>query len=107
VPHHYVVPTLLGVGLLAGLLLSATWATLIGVGTLYLVNLPVSLYAYRRLRLAHEARMRAVAEDPEARMQSATAETVAPDPPERDEGLAKSSSFERRPPEFPGGRPSG
>ena len=50
--------------------------------------------------------MRAVAEGPEARIQSAT-ETVAADPPERDEGLAKSSSFERRPPEFPGGRSSG
>lgn len=114
VPHHYVVPTLLGVGLLAGLLLSATWATLIGVGALYLVNIPVSLVAYRRLRLAHEVRMRAAADDPEAnmrataddpeaRVQTLATHSVADDPLDRDKGPVKLSSFEPR----PGGRSSG
>ena len=97
VPHHQVVPTLLGVGLLAGLLLSATWATLIFVGVLYIVNLPVSLIAYRRLRLAHEARMRAVAVNPETDMQSAEATSATPDPSGRDRASVKVSPFDSRP----------
>jgi CDP-diacylglycerol--serine O-phosphatidyltransferase len=56
VPHQLVVPTLLGVGFLAALLISMPWLTLIVLGLLYAGSIPFSLMSYRRLeRLRGEA----------------------------------------------------
>ena len=49
VPHHLVVPTLLGVGAVAALLVSVPWLTLIVLGLAYVGTIPFSLLAYRRL----------------------------------------------------------
>jgi CDP-diacylglycerol--serine O-phosphatidyltransferase len=49
VPHHLVVPTLIGVGFMAALLVSMPWLTLITVGLAYVASIPFSLLAYRRL----------------------------------------------------------
>lgn len=53
VPHRYAALVLLGVGLLAALLVTEPWATLILLGVLYLGTLPLSYREFRRLR--HEA----------------------------------------------------
>lgn len=50
VPHHYVLPVLLGVGLLVAALASEPWATLIALGLLYLGSLPVVIVLERRQR---------------------------------------------------------
>jgi len=49
VPHHLVVPTLLGVGLLAAVLVTNPWLTLLGLAIVYLSTIPVSILSYRRL----------------------------------------------------------
>jgi CDP-diacylglycerol---serine O-phosphatidyltransferase len=50
IPQHYVLFLLLGVGILAAGLATATWATLTVVGLLYLATLPFSYRQYSRLR---------------------------------------------------------
>jgi CDP-diacylglycerol---serine O-phosphatidyltransferase len=57
VPHHLIVPTLLAVGVLAGLLISATWITLIMIGVAYIVNIPLSIRSHARLKRAHEEQL--------------------------------------------------
>jgi len=49
VPQHLVVPTLLGVGSMAALLVSMPWLTLTVLGVLYAASIPFSLLSYRRL----------------------------------------------------------
>jgi CDP-diacylglycerol--serine O-phosphatidyltransferase len=49
VPQRLVVPLLLAVGLIAALLVTATWLTLSGFLILYLCSIPLSVRAYRRL----------------------------------------------------------
>jgi CDP-diacylglycerol--serine O-phosphatidyltransferase len=49
VPHHNVVPALLLVGLLAALLVSEPWITLLLVGVAYLASIPYSIIVHRRL----------------------------------------------------------
>ena len=49
VPHAYVLPTLLGAGLLTAALFSSPWLTLIGLGIVYLTTFPFSYRSFRRL----------------------------------------------------------
>lgn len=49
VPHHNVVPALLVVGLLAGLLVSLPWITLLLVGLAYIGSIPLSISSYGKL----------------------------------------------------------
>jgi CDP-diacylglycerol---serine O-phosphatidyltransferase len=56
IPHHYVLPTLLGVGLLAAFVTTAPWPTLFLVGFLYLGTIPLTVRAAARLRRAAEQR---------------------------------------------------
>jgi CDP-diacylglycerol--serine O-phosphatidyltransferase len=49
IPHRHVVPTLLVVGLLAAMLVSIPWLTLIGVGAVYVASIPVAVHAHRRM----------------------------------------------------------
>jgi CDP-diacylglycerol---serine O-phosphatidyltransferase len=56
VPHHFVVPTLLGVGLLAAFATTAPWPTLFFIGLLYLGSIPLTMRAAGRLRRAAEPR---------------------------------------------------
>ncbi len=48
VPHEFVVPVMLGVGLLAACLVGSPWMTLGAIGVLYLASLPLSWRSYRR-----------------------------------------------------------
>lgn len=52
VPHHYVMPTLLGVGLLAAFASTLPWPTLFFVGLLYLATIPLTVRAAARYRRA-------------------------------------------------------
>ena len=56
VAHQYVVPTLLGVGLLAAFATTAPWPTLVVVGLLYLGSIPLTIRAASRYRQAAAAR---------------------------------------------------
>ena len=53
VPHRYVLPALLLVGLGFASLVSAPWPTLITVGLLYIASLPWSVIVHRRARMRH------------------------------------------------------
>jgi CDP-diacylglycerol--serine O-phosphatidyltransferase len=55
-PHHYVLPMFLGIGLLAAFATTAPWPTLVVIGTLYLGSIPLTVRAAARLR--HEAAAR-------------------------------------------------
>jgi len=54
VPTQYVLPTLLGTGLFAALLVADPWAGLATAGLLYAALLPFSVRSYHRLRRAAE-----------------------------------------------------
>jgi CDP-diacylglycerol--serine O-phosphatidyltransferase len=54
VPSEYVLPLLLGTGLMAALLLADPWAALAACGLVYLGMLPFSLRSFRRLRAEAE-----------------------------------------------------
>ncbi|MBI4969178.1 MAG: CDP-diacylglycerol--serine O-phosphatidyltransferase [Rhodospirillales bacterium] len=67
VPHHWVLPVLLVVGLLAAFLVTAGWVTLIFFGFLYIASFPFSIRAYRQLeRTAHEIQTQESPIDPPA-----------------------------------------
>jgi CDP-diacylglycerol--serine O-phosphatidyltransferase len=55
VPSAYVLPLLLGTGLMTALLLADPWAALALCGLVYLGMLPFSLRSFRRLRSEAEA----------------------------------------------------
>ncbi len=50
VPHDYVLPVLLLVGVLAAFLVTAPWTTIALLALVYLASFPFSIRAYRRLR---------------------------------------------------------
>ncbi len=56
VPHHLVVPTLLGIGLLAGFVTTAPWPTLTAIGIVYVASVPLTIRSYYRLRRTAERR---------------------------------------------------
>jgi CDP-diacylglycerol---serine O-phosphatidyltransferase len=55
IPHHLVVPTLLGIGVLTAFFTTAPWPTLIGIGAVYLGSIPLTVHASVRLRRAGAA----------------------------------------------------
>ena len=52
VPHDLVVPTLLGIGVLAAFVTTAPWPTLTAIGVVYIGSIPLTIRAYYRLRRA-------------------------------------------------------
>ncbi|MFZ2004502.1 MAG: CDP-diacylglycerol--serine O-phosphatidyltransferase [Stellaceae bacterium] len=54
IPHHYVLPTLLGVGVVAAFVTTAPWPTLFVIGLFYLGTIPMTVRAAARLRRAAE-----------------------------------------------------
>src|SRR5437763_7940922 len=65
IPPDFVVPTLLGIGVLAGLFTTAPWPTLTFIGAVYIASIPLTVRASLRLRRAAEAR-RAEPAEPQA-----------------------------------------
>lgn len=55
VPHNMVLPTMLFVGLLAALLVSAPWATLSAALAVYLISIPFAWRSYQKLKRQAEA----------------------------------------------------
>jgi CDP-diacylglycerol--serine O-phosphatidyltransferase len=56
VPHHWVIPTLLGIGVMTGFFTTAPWPTLTIVGAVYLASIPLTIRAAARLRRGAAAR---------------------------------------------------
>jgi CDP-diacylglycerol--serine O-phosphatidyltransferase len=56
IPNHFVMPTLLGVGLLAAFATTAPWPTLVLIGTLYIGSIPLTIRAAARSRRATETK---------------------------------------------------
>ena len=52
VPHHLVVPSLLGIGLLAAFVTTAPWLTLTIIGLAYVGSFPLTMRAAQKLRRA-------------------------------------------------------
>jgi CDP-diacylglycerol--serine O-phosphatidyltransferase len=55
IPNHLVVPSLLGVGVLAGFFMTAPWPTLTVIGIVYTGSIPLTIRAYYRAQRAYEA----------------------------------------------------
>ncbi|HVB15340.1 MAG TPA: CDP-diacylglycerol O-phosphatidyltransferase, partial [Stellaceae bacterium] len=55
IPHHLVIPTLLGIGVATAFLTTAPWPTLTVVGAIYLGSIPLTIRAAHRQRRAFEA----------------------------------------------------
>ncbi|MDB5411283.1 MAG: CDP-diacylglycerol--serine O-phosphatidyltransferase [Rhodospirillales bacterium] len=55
VPHHYVVPIMLAVAVVAGFLTTAPWPTLSAVGIAYIASIPWTLRQFNRMRAAAES----------------------------------------------------
>lgn len=66
VPNHWILPTMLIAALLAAAFVSATWETMAVVTSLYLVSIPFSIRAHRRLmsNLIAERNQAAAATEP-------------------------------------------
>jgi CDP-diacylglycerol---serine O-phosphatidyltransferase len=56
VPHHLVIPTMLGIGVATAFLTTAPWPTLICVGAVYIGSIPLTIRASYRSRRSGEAR---------------------------------------------------
>ena len=52
IPNHWVVPTLLGIGVMTGFFTTAPWPTLTCVGAVYLASIPLTIRAAGRMRRA-------------------------------------------------------
>jgi CDP-diacylglycerol--serine O-phosphatidyltransferase len=64
IPPHLVVPTLLGIGILAGFLTTAPWPTMTALGLLYLGSIPWTVRGARRVKAATAARKPAETAEP-------------------------------------------
>jgi CDP-diacylglycerol--serine O-phosphatidyltransferase len=78
IPPDFVVPTLLGIGVLAGLFTTAPWPTLTFIGAVYIASIPLTVRASLRLRRAAEARRAEPAETPAAEPVAVAAAPSAP-----------------------------
>ena len=56
IPHNFVIPTLLGIGVMTGFLTTAPWLTLSFVGAVYLGSIPLTIRAAARARRTFAAR---------------------------------------------------
>jgi CDP-diacylglycerol--serine O-phosphatidyltransferase len=62
IPHHLVIPTLLGFGVATAFLTTEPWLTLTVVGIVYVSSIPLTIRSYLRLKRAAEARKTEAAE---------------------------------------------
>jgi CDP-diacylglycerol---serine O-phosphatidyltransferase len=62
IPHRFVLPTLLGIGIMAGFFTTSPWPTLSFVGALYLASIPLTIRAATRARRPAATRPAAPAE---------------------------------------------
>jgi CDP-diacylglycerol---serine O-phosphatidyltransferase len=62
IPHHLVIPTLLGFGVATAFLTTEPWLTLTAVGIVYVSSVPLTIRSYYRLKRAAQARNAEAAE---------------------------------------------
>jgi CDP-diacylglycerol---serine O-phosphatidyltransferase len=74
IPHHYVLPTLLGIGVATAALTTAPWPTLTVVGIVYIASIPLTIRAYLHLRRDYRAQL------PETVAAAAAAPPAIPSP---------------------------
>jgi CDP-diacylglycerol--serine O-phosphatidyltransferase len=65
IPHHLVVPTLLGFGVATAFLTTEPWLTLTVVGIVYVSSVPFTVHSYYQLKRAAETRRSESAEKPQ------------------------------------------
>jgi CDP-diacylglycerol---serine O-phosphatidyltransferase len=65
IPHHLVIPTLLGFGVATAFLTTEPWLTLTAVGIVYVSSIPWTIHSYFRLKRAATARQTETAEKPD------------------------------------------
>jgi CDP-diacylglycerol--serine O-phosphatidyltransferase len=75
IPHRFVIPSLLGIGVMTGFLTTEPWLTLTFVGAVYIGSIPLTIRASYRLRRAAGSRQ---AEPAEATAPQAPAAAVLP-----------------------------
>ena len=63
IPYHLVVPTLLGIGVLAAFVTTAPWLTLTAIGIVYVGSIPLTIRSYYQLRRTAAAARPAEAEN--------------------------------------------
>ena len=78
IPPDFVVPTLLGIGVLAGLFTTAPWPTLTFIGAVYIASIPLTVRTSMRLRRAAEPRRAEPTETPAAEQVAVPAVPAAP-----------------------------
>ncbi|MGD9614864.1 MAG: CDP-diacylglycerol--serine O-phosphatidyltransferase [Alphaproteobacteria bacterium] len=81
IPSHYVMPTLLGVGLMAAFLTTAPWATLMVVGVVYVGSIPLTVRASRRMRRDYQTGHEQAAEPLQPAPAGPPVWSAAPAPP--------------------------
>jgi CDP-diacylglycerol--serine O-phosphatidyltransferase len=78
IPNHLVVPSLLGVGVLAGFFMTAPWPTLTVIGIVYAASFPLTIRAYYRAQQVALASGKAEAQPTELPAPAATAPPPTP-----------------------------
>ena len=103
IPTHHVIPTLLGVGLMAAFLTTAPWMTLMLVGVIYVGSIPLTVRASHRLRREYQARQDLAAEPRQPVPAGPAAWPASPVPPVASDTGAPASEWrhERHTPQEP------
>ena len=103
IPTHHVIPTLLGVGLMAAFLTTAPWVTLMLVGVIYVGSIPLTVRASHRLRREYQARQDQAAEPRTPVPAGPAAWPASPAPPVASDSGAPASEWrhERHTPQEP------
>jgi CDP-diacylglycerol---serine O-phosphatidyltransferase len=80
IQHDMVIPTLIGIGVLAAFLTTAPWPVLTAIGVLYLGSIPFTIVAFLRQKRAWEERVGPVAPDAAAADEGVPASLGSPPP---------------------------
>ena len=81
IPTHHVVPTLLGVGLIAAFFTTAPWVTLMVVGAVYVGSIPMTVRASHRLRREYQTGQEPAAEPPQPALAASPLRSASPAQP--------------------------
>ncbi len=103
IPSHHVVPTMLGVGLIAAFFTTAPWVTLIVIGAVYVASIPLTVRASHRLRREYRLGQESAAEPQQPAAAASPVWSASPAPPVTpdSEGPASEWKHERRAPQEP------
>jgi CDP-diacylglycerol--serine O-phosphatidyltransferase len=106
VPHRYVLPMLLAVGLIAALVMTVTWITLSIVVLIYLATIPLAYRDYRRRAAAEGTATDLEAEAEGERVFEEPVETISLDDDASEDDVARRPASEGTLPPSPGTPPT-